>query len=156
MALKLGDKVPSFLLYDTERKRRSLNEFLGKKLVLAFYPGAFTSVCQKELCTFRDSLSNLSALDAQIIAISVDSPFANKAFAASNNLTFPILSDYSRGVSEQYSGVYKDFAGLDGYAASKRAVFVVDQKEIVRYVWITDNPGVEPNYDEIKNILLEI
>ncbi|MGD0339347.1 MAG: peroxiredoxin [Bacteroidota bacterium] len=153
MPLKIGDKASSFTLIDTERKPRSLSEFQGKKLVLAFYPGAFTGVCQKEFCTFRDSMTNLGSLNAQIVGISVDSPFANKAFAAQNNLPFPLLSDYTRAVSEQYGGVYKDFAGLTGYTASKRAVFVIDPLGVIKYVWISENPGVEPNYNEINNIL---
>jgi len=149
MPLKTGDKAPQFTLTDTERKERSLGEFLGKKTVLAFYPGAFTGVCTKELCTFRDSLSKLNSLDAQVVGVSVDSPFSNKAFASANGLTFPLLSDYTRVVSKAYAGVHDDFAGLKGYTASKRAVFVLDKSGIVKYTWISENPGVEPPYEEI-------
>ncbi|HUL43041.1 MAG TPA: peroxiredoxin [Bacteroidota bacterium] len=150
MPLKQGDKAPQFSLIDTERKERSLAEFFGKKTVLAFYPGAFTGVCTKEMCAFRDSLSQLNTLSAQVVGISVDSPFSNKAFAAANNLTFPLLSDYTRVVSKTYGGIHEDFAGLKGYTASKRAVFVLDKSGVVTYVWISDNPGVEPPYDEVR------
>ena len=153
MALKKGDRAPAFTLYDTEKKSRSLGEFLGKKTVLVFYPGAFTGVCTKEMCTFRDSLATLGSLKAQIVGISVDSPFANKAFAAQNNLTFPLLSDFLREVSKSYGGLQEDFGGLKSYTASKRAVFALDSGGIVQYTWVTDNPGNEPPYPEIEKAL---
>jgi len=153
MALKKGDRAPAFTLYDTEKKSRSLSEFLGKKTVLAFYPGAFTGVCTKEMCTFRDSLTSLGSLNAQVVGISIDSPFANKAFAEQNKLAFPLLSDPSLNVSRSYGGLQENFAGLQSYTASKRAVFVIDSVGIVQYAWVTDNPGVEPPYGEIEKAL---
>jgi glutaredoxin-dependent peroxiredoxin len=152
MALKTGDRAPEFTLYDTDKKARSLKEFAGKKTVLAFYPGAFTGVCTKEMCSLRDALSVLGTLNAQVVGISVDSTFANKAFAEQNRLGFPLLSDHDRKVAMQYCGVYPDF-GTPGYAAAKRSVFVLDAQGVVRYVWISENPGSEPNYDEIKTVL---
>jgi peroxiredoxin len=156
MAVKVGDKAPEFTLTDGDKKSRSLHEFLGKKIVLAFFPGAFTGVCTKEMCTFRDSMSQFNSMDAQIVGISVDAPFSNKAFATQNNLQFPILSDYSREVVKRYGIPLDNFAGLQGYTAAKRAVFVLDQKGTVQYSWVTDNPGVEPKYDEISKALAAI
>ncbi|MEW6511548.1 MAG: peroxiredoxin [Bacteroidota bacterium] len=153
MPLRVGDTAPAFTLPDTEKKPRTLGEFLGKKTVLAFYPGAFTGVCTKEMCALRDSLASLSSLNAQLVGISVDSPFANKGFAEHNRLTFPLLSDYTREVSRRYAGLVEDFSGLKGYTAAKRSVFVLDAKGIVRYVWISDIPGVEPPYEEITRAL---
>jgi peroxiredoxin len=153
MAAKVGDKAPDFTLYDTEKKPRSLKEFLGKKTVLVFYPGAFTGVCTKEMCTFRDSLSRFNALNAQVVGISVDAPFANKAFATQNNLQFPLLSDFNRTALKAYGIVHEGFSGLNGYFASKRSVFVLDKDGIVRYAWISDDPGVEPNYNEVTKAL---
>jgi glutaredoxin-dependent peroxiredoxin len=153
MALSVGSKAPAFTLIDTERKPRSLSEFVGKKTVLAFYPGAFTGVCTKEMCSFRDSLASLAKVDGQVVGISVDSPFANKAFADQNKLGFPLLSDFDLVVSKQYVGIYEAFAGIAGYKASKRSVFVLDSTGTVKYVWVTENPGVEPPYDEINKAL---
>ncbi len=150
MALAVGAKAPDFKLYDTEKKERSLGEFLGSKTVIAFYPGAFTGVCTKEMCAFRDSLSALNSLKANVVGISVDSPFANKAFADQNKLTFPLLSDVNREAAKAYTGLQEDFAGLKGYRTAKRAVFVLDAKGSVKYAWISDNPGVEPPYDDVK------
>jgi peroxiredoxin len=153
MPIKTGERAPDFTLIDTERKPTALKEFRGKKTVLAFFPGAFTGVCTKEMCTFRDSMTRLNELNAQVVGVSVDSPFSNKAFASQNNLQFPVLSDYDRAVVKAYGIVLEDFAGLKGYEAAKRSVFVLDKEGIVRYAWVSDNPGVEPNYDEVTKAL---
>ena len=153
MAVQVGNKAPEFTLFDTEKKSRSLSEFHGKKVVLVFYPGAFTGVCTKEMCTFRDTMSKFNEFNAQVVGISVDSTFANKAFATQNNLQFPLLSDYSREVIRQYCGVYESFAGVKGYSASKRSVFIIDGNGIVKYAWISEDPGVEPDYDAVSKAL---
>lgn len=150
MSLSVGSKAPEFSLFDADKKARSLSDFLGKKTVLVFYPGAFTGVCTKELCAFRDSLSALNSLNAHVVGISFDSPFANKTFAEQNKLSFPLLSDFTHEVAKKYAGVYEDFAGVKGYIAAKRAVFVLDGQGTVKWTWVSDNPGVEPNYDEVK------
>lgn len=150
MAINVGNKAPDFSLFDTERKEKTLKEFAGKPVILAFYPGAFTGVCQKELCHFRDSMAQLNKFHAQVIGISVDSPFANAAFASQNDVSYPILCDYTRSASKAYGGVHEDFAGLKGYSASKRAVYVLDASGVVRYAWVTENPGNEPPYAEIE------
>ena len=153
MSLSIGSKAPDFTLVDSDRKPRSLKEFLGKKLVLAFYPGAFTGVCGKEMCALRDAMASFNTLSAQVVGISVDGPFANKAFSDQNKLTFPLLCDYTREVSKAYAGLYEDFAGVKGYTAAKRSVFVLDASGVVKYVWVTETPGVEPPYEEIKKAL---
>lgn len=156
MPLTVGDKAPAFTLYDTERTARTLQEFLGKKTVLAFYPGAFTGACTKEMCAFRDSLASFNTMNAQVVGISVDGPFANKAFADQNRLTYPLLNDFTREVSRTYAGVYADFAGVKGYEAAKRSVFVLDAAGTVRYAWISENPGVEPDYEAVRAALAAI
>ena len=154
--VEVGLKAPDFTLPDTELKPRRLRDFLEKNVVLAFYPGAFTSVCTKEMCTFRDSIAKLSALKTQVTGISVNDPFSNKAFAERNMLNFPLLSDYNREVVSLYGVAAKDFAGLKGYAAAKRSIFIVDREETIRYVWISEDPRIEPNYEEIEKVLEEI
>lgn len=156
MVVTVGYKAPDFSLFDTDRKVRSLSEFLGRKTLLAFFPGAFTGVCTKELCALRDSMSRFNELNAQVVGISVDAPFANKAFALQNNLQFPILSDFTRATVQAYGIVLNDFSGLKGYSASKRSVFVLDKDGVVQYAWISDNPGVEPNYEEVTKALASI
>jgi len=156
MPVKVGDKAPEFTLFDYDKKPHSLKEFLGKSTVLAFYPGAFTGVCTKEMCAIQDSMAGMNTLNAHVVGISIDSPFANKAFATQNKLQFILLSDHDRIVSKQYAGLYNDFAGVSGYTASKRSIFVIDKHGKVTYVWITESPGVEPNYDEISSALTAI
>jgi peroxiredoxin len=153
--VKVGDKAPDFTLFDTELKPRSLKDF-KENVVLAFYPGAFTSVCTKEMCAFRDSLTRLSGLKAQVVGISVNDPFSNKAFAEANGLILPLLSDYNREVLRRYGIMVNDFAGLKGYSAAKPSVFIINTKGIVCYRWVTENPGIEPNYGEIEKALEEI
>ena len=95
MAVNVGDQAPKFELVDVDLKFRSLDEFKGKKVVISFFVAASSPVCEIELCTFRDSLNDISELGAQVIAISNDGPFANKAFAEKNNYDFPVLGDYT-------------------------------------------------------------
>lgn len=154
--IKVGDKAPDFALPDVNLKQRSLSEFLGKKTVLAFFVGAFTSTCTKEMCAFRDSMARLTNLKAQVIGVSVSDPFSSKEFTEKNRLPFPILSDYKREVIKKYGLEFPDFAGLNGYTVAKRSIFILDEKGIVRYVWVSENPSVEPNYQEIQNALVQI
>jgi peroxiredoxin len=152
VTIEVGKNAPNFILTDTDLKKVSLMDF-ENEIVLAFYPGAFTSVCTKEMCAFRDSLAKLNELRAQVIGISVNDPFCNKAFSETNGLNFPLLSDYVREVVTIYGVAAEDFAGLKGYTVAKRSIFIVDNKGIVRYKWITEDPAVEPDYDEIMSEL---
>jgi peroxiredoxin len=156
LSVEVGQKSPDFQLPDQDRKERTLKDFHGKKTVLAFFPGAFTSVCTKEMCTFRDSMQAFNSLNAQVVGISVNDPFTNKAFTEANKLQFPVLSDYLRETVKKFNVFHEDFAGLKGYTAAKRSVFILDEKGVVRYRWITEDPGVQPNYDEVRNTLAKI
>jgi peroxiredoxin len=149
MAVAVGQSAPAFTLKDTDLKERGLHEFQGKKVVLAFYPAAFTGVCTKEMCTLRDSLAQLNSANAQVLGISTDTPFANKAFAKENNIAFPLLSDANRDVIKAYDVVFPDLAGVKGLTVAKRAVFVIDGSGVVRYTWVAPEPKVEPNYAEV-------
>lgn len=148
--VSVSQKAPHFALFDSARKPVSLADFAGKTLIVAFYPAAFTGVCEKELCTFRDSLAALNSSDATVLGISVDAPFANAAFAERNGLNFPLLSDYKRDAVRAFGVAHDDFAGMPGYTAAKRSVFVIDGQGVVRYAWIAPNPRVEPDYDAVQ------
>jgi peroxiredoxin len=156
LTVELGQRPPDFQLPDQDKKLRTLKDFLGKKTVLAFFPGAFTGVCTKEMCTFRDSMQAFNSLDAQVVGISVNDPWANKAFAENNKLQFPILSDYTRETVKKFNVFHDDFSGLKGYTVAKRSVFVLDEKGVVRYRWISEDPGILPNFDEVKEVLAKI
>ena len=154
--IKVGDKAPDFTLPDTDLKLRSLKDFLGRKVVLAFFVSAFTSVCTKEMCAFRDSMARLINLRAQVIGISANDPFSNKAFAEKNRLAFPVLSDYNHEIIKTYGIEAPDFVGLKGYTVAKRSIFIADKNGTIRYVWTTDNQATEPDYNEIEQALKEI
>src|SRR5207247_11474152 len=91
---------------------------------LACFPGAFTSVCTKEMCKLRDDLAEFNKINSQVVGIDVNDPWTNKAFAEKNSLTFPILSDYNREVVRMYNVFHNDFGNLKGYTAAKRSVFI--------------------------------
>jgi peroxiredoxin len=147
---EIGAPAPTFTLLDTARKPVSTADYAGRKLVVAFYPAAFTGVCTKELCTFRDSIANLEEIGAAVVAISVDAPFSNAAFATQNGINFPVLSDYDRAATNAYGVGLDNFAGMAGYRASQRSVFVIAADGTLAWAWVAPNPGVEPDYDAVK------
>ncbi len=152
MAVQVGDKAPAFTLVSDEKKEVSLSDFQGQNVVLLFFPLAFTSVCTTELCTIRDDFSNYQDLNAQVLAISVDSPFTLEKFKAEQSLNFPLLSDFNKDVSRAYGALYDDFVmGMKG--VSKRAAFVVDGSGAVRYAEVLDNAGDLPNFTSVKSAL---
>ncbi len=150
---EVGDRAPAFELVDTDLKMRRLDEFSGKKVVLAFFVAASSPVCQTELCAFRDSWKEISALGAKVVAVSNDGPFANKAFAEKNGLDFPVLGDYTSATIREYGVLMPDLLHVKGYNAAKRSVFVVMEDGTVGYKWVTDNPLDEPDYAAIKDFL---
>ena len=150
---KIGDKAPDFELPDPDMKPRKLSDFRGKKTILAFFPAAESPVCTAEMCALRDSLDQLRDLGANVVGISVDGPFANKFFTQNRHLNFPVLSDYKRDVIKRYGIVMPNLGSLKDYNAAKRSVFILDENGKVIYRWVSDNPLVEPNYDEIKSEL---
>lgn len=156
--VNVGNKAPDFTLPDTNLKYRSLHEFLnqGKKVVLAFFVSAFTETCTKEVCEFRDSMARLTDLQAQVIGISVNDPFANKAFAEKNRLPIPILSDYNKEVIHRYGLAMENYAGLQGYVVAKRSIFILNSEGIVRFMWVSDDPQAEPDYGQIEQALKQI
>ena len=153
MTLNVGDKAPDFELVDTDLKMRTLGEFKGKKIVLSFFVAASSPVCETELCKFRDSWSEISKLGAQVVAISNDGPFANKAFAEKNNLKFPVLGDYKSKTIRDYDVLMPHLLHVKDYDAAKRSIFIVDKNGLIAYKWVSDDPLVEPNYQEIKDFL---
>ncbi|MEP6575601.1 MAG: redoxin domain-containing protein [Nitrososphaerota archaeon] len=154
--IRIGDLAPDFELPDINMKMHKLSEYSWKNIVLAFFPAAESPVCTKEMCTFRDSLQDLQQEGANIVGISVDGPFANKIFTINRHLNFPILSDYKREVINKYGITMKDLGPLKDYNAAKRSIFIVDRDKKIRYSWISDDPLIEPNYNEIKKELNKI
>ncbi len=156
MAVEVGQAAPNFTLFDTDRKPRDLIDFKGKNVVLAFFPGAFTGFCTKEMCTLQEQLEQYNTMNAQVLGISVDPPFSQKVWMDQNNVTFPFLSDYNREVVNQYGVTLPNLAGLEGYVAAQRSVFVLDKDGIIRYKWVSDTPANEPDYDEVRQAVAQL
>ena len=148
----IGEAAPEFTLKNTSKEAVSLADFRGKTVVIAFYPGAFTGVCDKEMCTFQDNLAKLNGSSATVIGISVDSPWVNAEFARKYNLEFELLSDLDREVVEAYDATFVGLGGLEGYVSANRVVIVVDKEGLIQHRWVAENPGVEPDYDAIVTL----
>ncbi len=147
--VEVGDDAPDFELLDQNRNAVTGAEHRGRRVVLAFFPAAFTGVCKQEMCSFQASLARLNDANVEVLGVSVDGPFANLAFADANGLEFRILSDHQRVMTHAYGVALDDFAGISGYTAAMRSVFIVDENGNVAWKWVADNPGQEPDYDAV-------
>ena len=150
--LKPGDKAPDFTLRASDKSQVQLKDFLGKNVVLLFYPLAFTSSCTKELSLMRDSISDYENLGAQLLAISVDSIYALDKWKKELEFNFPMLSDFNKTVSKKYDTLYKTFV-YEMKGVSKRSAFVIDREGIIRYAEVLENAGEMPNFDAVRKTL---
>jgi peroxiredoxin len=156
MALKVGDAAPNFSLKNTAGETVSLADFKGKKnVVVLFFPAVGTSVCEKELCSTRDGMKDYENLEAQVLAISVDGPFAQKLWADKHQFNFPVLSDFNKEVSQTYGAFYDVWlpGKFDLKGVSKRSAFVIDKNGIIQYAEVLENAGEEPNYSAVQETL---
>jgi peroxiredoxin len=152
MSLKVGDNAPDFKLFSSELKEVSLADYKGQKLVIHFFPLAFTGTCTTQLCTMRDSFGYYEGMNAAVVGISIDSPFTLAKFKEVESYQFPLLSDFNKEVSQAYGAFYDEFVfNLKG--VSKRAAFVIDEEGKVIYVEVLENAGDLPNFEVIKNVV---
>lgn len=155
MLIKKRDKAPNFTLRDTNKQLVNLSDYEGKKVLVLFFPLAFTGTCTDELCSVRDDASFYDGIDAEIIGISIDSLFVLDKFKKEYSYNFSLLSDFNKEASRAYGTLYENFV-LDMKGVSKRAAFVVDAKGIVRYAEVLESAGDLPNFNAIKGVLQEI
>lgn len=153
MAIAIGQAAPGFSLYDTEKNKVSLGDYVNKKVVLLFFPLAFTGVCTKELCNVRDNIFIYNDTNAQVLAISVDSLYVLNKFKTEQNLNFTLLSDFNKDASKAFDVLYETFPAFEMQGVSKRAAFVIDNEGIIQYTEICATPGELPNFNEIQQIL---
>ena len=147
--LEVGNEAPDFTLLETPGKSVTLSEEVQKgPVVLVFYPADFTSVCQEELCRFRDVLADYNSMGANVLGISVDGIFSHKAFKEANGIEYPLLSDWDKTVIKDYDIVHEDFVGMKEVA--KRSVFVVDADMTIVFAWVSEDPGKLPPFDDVK------
>lgn len=152
MTLQKGDNAPAFTLKDSDGNDINSQDLLSdKKLLILFFPLAFTGVCTKELCTIRDDYSVYEKLNANVIAISVDSFFTLKEFKAKNNINYSLLSDFNKETAKAYGALYDEFFGMAGVA--KRSAFVVNQDGKIEYAEVLEEAGNLPDFEAIKEVL---
>lgn len=154
MSVKLGEKAPSFTLRNSATEEVSLSDYKGKNVVVLFFPLAFTGVCTTELCSIRDNIADYNKMDAEVVAISVDSPFTLAKFKEEQGYNFPLLSDFNKEVSRAYGSLYEDFV-LDMKGVSKRSAFVIDKEGTIKYAEILENAGDIPNFAAVQDALAQ-
>jgi peroxiredoxin len=152
MPIKVGEKAPLFTLRNSATEEVSLSDYKEKNLVVLFFPLAFTGVCTTELCEIRDSIAEYNNMNAEVMAISVDSPFTLAKFKEEQGYNFPLLSDFNKEVSRAYGSLYEDFV-LDMKGVSKRSVFVVDKEGTIKYIEVLENAADIPNFEAVKDVL---
>jgi len=154
MSLQIGDKAPDFKLFSSELKEVSLADYAGKKLVIHFFPMAFTGTCTTQLCTMRDSFGYYEGMNAAVVGISVDSPFTLAKFKEDQSYQFPLLSDFNKETSKAYDAFYEEFVfNLKG--VSKRAAFVIDERGIITYAEVLESAGDLPDFEAIRKVVSE-
>jgi peroxiredoxin len=147
-----GQPAPDFTLYDSDKNKLSLHDYKGKKVVLLFFPFAFSSVCTKEMCEVRDNINRYNSIDAQVFGISVDSLYTLAKFREDQQLNFPLLSDFNKEVSGSYGSLHEEF-NYNMKGVSKRSAFVIDREGVIRYAAVQDNPGQMPDFGAIQQAL---
>ena len=150
MALPTGTKAPDCKHFNTEKKEVSLSDYLGKSnVVIHFFPLAFTGTCTAQLCYMRDNLDYYSHHNATVLGISIDTLFTLEEFKKQQNYNFDLLSDFNKETSKAYDMLMENFAfGMKGVA--KRGAFVIDKEGTIVHSEETANPGVQVNFDAIK------
>tara|TARA_R100001143_G_scaffold63591_1_gene73009 strand:- start:31535 stop:31990 length:456 start_codon:yes stop_codon:yes gene_type:complete len=150
--MKVGDKAPNFTLKNSDREDLTLKSLTeGGKVLLLFFPLAYSSVCTEEMCTARDNMKLYNSLKANVVGISVDSFYTLREFKKNNNLNFTLLSDFNKEVSKEFNAYYDDFYGMKG--VSKRSAFVVNQDLIIEYAEVLEDAGKQPDFKKIQKAL---
>src|SRR4051812_4619501 len=158
MAIPVGSKAPDFSLKSKQASGltdgRLSNNFGKKNTVLLFFPLAFTSVCTKEMCDITAGLNTYQGLNADVIGVSVDSPFAQEAWAQKEKISITLASDLNKETARAYGTLLPDLLGFG--AVSARAAFVIDKSGVVQYSEQTPTPKELPNFKAIKETLAKL
>ena len=155
MPVKVNDIAPDFNLQNTQREFVQLSDYKGKRnILLLFYPLAFSGVCTTELCSTRDNLKIYEAFNAEVLGISIDSFFVQKAFKESQNLNFQLLSDFNKEATQSYGVLYEDFFGMKGVA--KRSAFIIDKEGVIKYSEVLEDSSEIPDFEAIQKTLSDL
>ncbi len=161
MAVQIGHPAPDFALKrktETGIETVHLQDYRGQTVVLLFFPMAFTDVCTQEMCTVSNEYQQYASLGAAVLGISVDSPFAQEAWAKQNGITIPLLSDFNREVCRAYGACYDNFfpGVLDFQGVAKRSAFVIDAQGIVRYAEVLEDATQLPDFQRIREVVEDL
>ena len=156
MAAEVGQAAPDFTLYDTDRQQRSLSEFAGKNVVLAFFPAPLPAFAPPRLAPCGTRWTSLTRWTPRWWASPLTRPFPQKKWADDNNVNYPFLSDFNRQAVNAYDVALPNLAGMEGYVAANRAVVIVDKEGVIRYRWVAPSPATEPDYDAVQAALSEL
>ncbi len=152
MAAAVGESAPDFTLMDQGRRPVSLSDLRGKKSLIVFFPFAFSRTCQGELCSIRDNLHSLDAADANVVAISCDHFYSNRAWTEQEGFGFKILSDHwPHGAVSRAYGCFDEQIGC-----AIRATYVLDETGIIRAIISTENIGQARSFDSYQEALASI
>jgi peroxiredoxin len=153
MSIQTGQRAPDFTLYSDQMEPFRLSDHEGERVVLLFFPGAFTRVCTDELCSVSDALHDFDG--AHVVGISTDAPPVLAEFRRANGLRMPLLSDHDADVCATYGAKYDDFLEAGFSRIAKRAAFVVGADGMVRYTEVLDDAGEQPDFDAVQRALSE-
>ncbi len=160
MSIQVGNKAPDFTLVTKTPagpELVQLSDLIGQSnIVLLFVPMAFTGGCTTELCSISQGISEYDALDAKVLGISGDNPFAQEAWAEKEGITITLLSDYEHAVTQAYGVAYEQFLPAKNLimgGVSKRSAFVIDKAGVVQYAEVLDVPSDMPDFEAIKAVL---
>ncbi|MFM2336888.1 MAG: hypothetical protein RL115_81 [Bacteroidota bacterium] len=155
MGIQIGQPAPDFTLFDSDKQKLTLSDQKGSNVLLLFFPQAFTGVCTAELCSVRDNIAAYNNVNAKVFGISVDSVFTLDKFKKEQSYNFALLSDFNKEVSTLYQTIYDNWI-LDMKGVSKRSAFVIDKNGTIQYAEVLENPGEQPNFDKINEVLAAI
>ena len=158
MAIPVGSKAPDFVLKSKQASGltdiKLSNNFGKKNTVLLFFPLAFTSVCTKEMCDITAGLNAYENMNAEVIGVSVDSPFSQEAWAQKEKISIPLASDLNKETAKAYGTLLPDLLGLGSVSA--RAAFVIDKNGVIQYSEQTPSPKELPNFNAIRDTLAKL
>lgn len=152
MKILIGAKAPEFTLYNSEKEKISLLNFRGRKVLILFFPLAFTGTCTRELCNIRDNITLYNDLNTEVLGISVDSLYALARYKEDQHINFNLLSDFNKEVSASYGSLYEIF-DFEMKGVGKRSAFVVDAEGMILYTEVLENAREIPDFNKIQHAL---
>ena len=151
MTISIGQKAPSFNLFDSDKKSINSASFAGQPVIILFFPFSFSSVCTAELCSMRDSMDIYNKANATVLGISVDSLYTLHQFKKDQQINFTLLSDFNKTVSKDFGVLYDIFPTFEMQGVSKRAAFIIDKNGLIQYAEVCASPGDMPDFTAIQS-----